>query len=92
MNQTQDVAAARWGIAYHSNSHSPRARKWYRVTRLIQADGAIFELYWHPDLKLRGGSRMMVWAAAKAAGLDVAPGTYRDALAPRVGSVMERAS
>jgi hypothetical protein len=39
MNQTQDVAAARWGIAYHSNSSSPRARKWYRVSRLVFADG-----------------------------------------------------
>lgn len=26
-----------WAIAYHTNSTSPRAKKWYRITRVIRA-------------------------------------------------------
>jgi hypothetical protein len=36
-----------WGIVYHTNSSSPRAKKWYHVARVIKVDGRWFELYWY---------------------------------------------
>ena len=78
-----------WAIAYHSNSLGPRAVRWYRVSRMIEADDAVFELYWHTDF--RGCNAANVRAAAKAAGVVLATGVYRDAGAPRRGNAMERA-
>jgi hypothetical protein len=49
-----DVAAARWGIAYHSSNSTPRSKRWYRVSRMVYADGGWFELYWHAEVSLRG--------------------------------------
>jgi hypothetical protein len=87
-----DVAAARWGIAYHSNSHSPRARKWYRVSRLVFADGGWFELYWHAEPSLRGDNLKALQHKARDYGLDLIPGLFRDIQqqATRRGGEMER--
>lgn len=79
-----------WAIAYHG-SRQPRARKWYRVSRMIEADGAVFELYWHPDIALRGNSRAKILTDAKVNGIKLAPGIWRDAPSPRNGHRMERA-
>ncbi len=81
-----------WAITYHTYNLNPRAAKWYRVSRLIEADGAIFELYWNPDLTLRGKSIADIRAAAKASGINLAPDIYRATQAPRNGNTMERAS
>jgi hypothetical protein len=79
-----------WAIAYHTNSLSPRAVKWYRVSRLIEVDGATFELYWHANLELRGKNVAAIRANAKTTGIDLVPGTYRDTAPPRCGHTMER--
>ncbi len=86
------MSEPQWAIAYHSNSTSKRARKWYRVSRLIEADGCLFELYWHPNPHLRGNSRAEIRARAAVDGIKLLPGVYRDAPSPRTGSAMERAS
>ena len=78
-----------WAIAYHSNSL--RGRRWYRVTRLIQADGQWFELYYHPmNLKLAGKSLPATRQAAREAGIELLPGVYRETPSPRCGNTMER--
>jgi hypothetical protein len=89
---TQDVAAARWGIAYHSNSRNPRARKWYRVARMVYADGGWFELYWHADVNLRGDNLRVVRALAREKNIDLLPGLFCDMRdgATRRGGEMER--
>jgi hypothetical protein len=83
-------AVLRWVIAYHTNSHSPRARKWYRVSRVVFTEGRCFELYWHPDQDFRGNDRSAIRKAAIAAGLEPMPGVYRG---KRGGTIndMERA-
>jgi hypothetical protein len=88
---TQDVAAARWGIAFHSNSSNPRAKRWYRVARMVYADSGWFELYWHESLELRGGNLSAIRHKARELGLDVLPGVFRDFFYDgRRGSEMER--
>lgn len=79
-----------WALAYHTNSHSPRARKWYRVSRLIAADGAVFELYWHPDVLFRGNSREKIRTDAKVYGIELVPGVWREVAGPSNGKQMER--
>lgn len=89
--KTVDVAAARWGIAYHSNNHSPRAKKWYRVSRLVYADGDWFELYWHAEINLRGDNIKVIQRKAREYGLSLLPGLFHDKRPPsRGGSEMER--
>jgi hypothetical protein len=83
------MCEAQWGIAFHTNSHSPRAKKWYRVTRVIQADGKWFELYWHPDIALRSQSRKKIREAALDAGLDLLHGVFHDPPSPRVGNELQ---
>jgi hypothetical protein len=84
-----DVASARWCIAYHSDSRSSRAKKWYRVSRMVYADGGWFELYWHSDLNLRRNNVLELRRVADAMGLNVWPGVFRDRAHPRRGSEME---
>jgi hypothetical protein len=79
-----------WAIAFHSDSRAPRAKHWYRVSRMIQADNDVFELYWHPDIGLRGNSLATIRQRARDAGINLAPGVYCDAVGPRDGSVMVR--
>lgn len=69
---------ARWAVAYHSNSHSPRARRWYRLTRVVFVDGRCFELHWHPDVNMRGNSLVSMRKTARLAGIEILPGIYRD--------------
>ena len=73
-----DMHGARWAVAYHTNSHSPRARKWYRITRVIYVDSRWFELYWHPAAALRSNDRVSIRKAAQLAGLDPLPGLFTD--------------
>jgi len=78
-----------WAIAYHSNSL--RGRRWYRITRLIQADGQWFELYYHPDnLNLSGKSLSATREAARERELKLLPGVWREGASPRYGNTMER--
>lgn len=62
-----------WAICFHTNSRSPRARKWYRVSRLVRADGGIYELYWHPDASKRGDNLARLRASA---GVKLESGVY----------------
>ena len=87
---TQDVAAARWGISYHSISRSPRVRKWYRVARLVFADGGWFELYWHPDTDLRGNNHSKLRRMASLQGITPLPGLFRSCDPAGRGGEMER--
>jgi hypothetical protein len=86
-----------WAIAYSTNSSSPRAQKWYRVVRVVEADGKLWELYWHtPDadkrVMTRGSNRDQVREAALRAGLKLVAGLYKDAPSPRHGSELVRTS
>jgi hypothetical protein len=88
-----DVAAARWGIAFHSYSNNPnvRSRKWYRVSRLVYADGGWFELYWHPDVNLRGDNLKDIQRKARDHSLNLIPGLFCDKRSATTrGSEMER--
>lgn len=78
---------ARWAIAY---SHSPRAKKWYRVSRMVYADSGWFELYWHADLNLRSDDQLDLRVKAREHGLDLMPGLFCDMHSPaRRGGEME---
>jgi len=66
----------RWAVAYYTNSHSPRARRWYRISRVVYADHRWFELYWHPDTTLRSNDRVAIRKAAVAAGLQPLAGLF----------------
>jgi hypothetical protein len=65
-----------WAITYYTNSRSPRAKKWYRVARVIYIDHKWWELYWHPDITLRGVNRAVLYDTAKARGLFPLPGQF----------------
>jgi hypothetical protein len=80
-----------WAIVYHTNSSSPRAKKWYHVARVIEADGKLFELYWHENVNLRHDNKKLIRARMKELGIDLSPGIYCDAPSPRIGSVIVRA-
>lgn len=75
-----------WGICYHTNSASPRARKWYYLARVIKVDGQWFELYWHAEH--RSNSRAATRESALNAGLDLLHGTFKPAPLPRQGSTL----
>lgn len=80
-----------WALCYHSNSFSPRARRWYYVARLIKTDGLWFQLYRHPEsTKLSARSLPETRKRAAEHGVKLLPGVYRNAPSPRIGDVMER--
>lgn len=64
-----------WGVAYHTNSHNPRSKKWYYISRLVKADGKWWELYRHQDGPT-GNSRAAAREAALALGLDLFHGVF----------------
>jgi len=76
-----------WALCYHTNSHSPRAKKWYYIARVIEVDGMLFELYWLPDNRVkRGSNRLEVRAAAAGpGGVALRPGVYTQYRGPSVG-------
>ena len=79
-----------WAIAYQSNGLGS-CRRWYRVTRLIYADGHWYELYWHPNnVTMSGKSLAETRHKARALGLDLLPGIYRNCYSPLSGNTMER--
>jgi len=76
-----------WAIAYHSNSHSPRATRWYRIVRLAFVDGAWFELYWHnPTISL--DNKAEVRRRAEEQGLTVRKGLFTTPRQNRHGNEM----
>ncbi len=79
-----------WAVAYHTNSHAKRAKRWYRISRIVYADAGFFELYWHPDTSLRGGNVEWLVKIATDQGIALAPGLFHDKQGPRRGSEMER--
>lgn len=79
-----------WAICFHTNSNSPRALKWYYVARVIEADGKLWELHWHPALHLRSNNRKDIRERALDAGLPLLLGVYKQTTEPRGGRVVER--
>jgi hypothetical protein len=71
-----DAATPQWAITFHTNSLSTRARRWYRVSRVIHVDGLWFELYWHPDHALRTGKLATVRQLARERGIDLVRGVF----------------
>ena len=85
-------APAHWALCYHTNSYSPRAKKWYYVGRIVKVDGRWFEVYWHHDLKTRGNSKQEVREAAQDAGINLIPGIFRSPkTVPHIAGEMEQA-
>ncbi len=81
---------AGWALVYTTNSHSPRAKRWYHVGRVVQDEGKWYEVYWHPNVRLRGGNRAKVKDRALDVGVDLLPGLFTDAPSPRQGSELIR--
>ncbi len=48
-----------------------KATRWYHVARVVEADGALWEMYWHPDIDLRGPSKAAIRALAGDLGLEL---------------------
>jgi hypothetical protein len=65
-----------WAIAFHSDGSGRGSRRWYRISRIIYADNRCFELYWHPDIKLRGNNLTAVRKAALLSGLKLLAKLY----------------
>lgn len=82
------MCEAHWGIAYHTNSNSPRARKWYYVARLIEADGKWWCIGRHSTVS--SNSRKIMREQGLNAGLALLHGVYADAPSPRNGPEMIR--
>lgn len=77
-----------WAIAYHSNSLSPRGKKWYYVTRVVRADEKWWELYRHPDPMLTSRNKIAIREMALIEGLPLLHGLFHSAPSPRNGSEM----
>lgn len=66
-----------WGLVYSTNSNSPRARRWYHISRVVRVDGAWWELYHHPaGADLCGENRDKVRQAAELAGVEMVRGEF----------------
>jgi hypothetical protein len=76
-----DNATGYWAIAYHANSNSPRARKWYYVARVARVDGKWWALGRYDGIS--GNSRADVIKAAIDSGLDLKRGLFEPAPSPR---------
>jgi hypothetical protein len=75
-----------WALCYHTNSYSPRAKKWYYVARLIVVDGEAFELYWHHDPELRGNNaKELRKRAGETHGLVLIGGIWKSARSETTG-------
>ena len=83
------MTEASWAIAYHTNSSSPRSRKWYRVTRVIRADGKMWELHWG-DSAFASNNYNETRERALNAGLQLLHGIYTAAPSPSKGSELIR--
>jgi hypothetical protein len=65
-----------WAIVYHANGDAS-SKRWYRVSRVIEADGKTFELYWHPQTTLRGKNKQELKNKANILGVDLMPVIFR---------------
>ncbi len=55
-----------WAIVRHL-----RGSTWYHVSRVCKEDGVLWEMYWHPDIDLRGPSKAAIRALAGDLGLEL---------------------
>jgi hypothetical protein len=76
-------------IAYHTNSHSPRAQRWYYLASIVRVDGKYWELHRHPS-GISTKSLDAIRKAAAAAGIETISGLFVAAPSPRIGSEMIR--
>lgn len=65
-----------WGISFYTNSHNPRAVKWYRLSRLIYADGSWWELYWGNQVDGSNNLKEFRKACLAVPGLNVLAGVF----------------
>jgi len=77
-----------WVISFHSNTASPRSKRWYRIVRITFVDGAWFELYWHQDPELRGNNEAALRKKARGYGLDLRKGLFTTPRDYRLGNEM----
>jgi hypothetical protein len=80
---------AAWAITFHSNTRSPRSKRWYRVVRLAFVDGLWFELYW-ADQELRGNNLAALRKRAAELHHDLLPGIYCAPQGFRLGNEVTR--
>jgi hypothetical protein len=73
-----------WAIAYHTNSTSERAQRWYYVVRVAMVDGKYWELYRHPA-GLSAKSHSAILQAAARASVETIHGLFTAAPPPRHG-------
>ncbi len=78
----------KWAIVTNGRDTLSHCRQWYHVSRVVNVDGKMWELYWHPSLDLRGGNQEKIRKAAKVQGLELFNGVFRDAL-PHCGNQLE---
>lgn len=79
-------ASAHWGVAYHTNSSNPRAKKWYYLARLVKTDGKWFEIYrlGTDEISSGGNNEKEFRKDALERGYALLHGVFRPAPAPRL--------
>jgi len=81
-----DTATAHWAVTYYTNSSSPRALRWYHVSRVVKVDGIWWELYRWPGAgssPAKPNNLACVRDHAQAAGLELLAGVFTAKPAPR---------
>lgn len=78
-------------VTYHSNSSSPRARRWYSLRVVAETPQGLHELYWPARATLENAQKRECaieaarsWAAAN--GLPCLPGVYARGAADELGA------
>ncbi len=63
---TAEKVSTHWAIVRYR-----RGGRWYHVSRVCDADGALWEMYWHPDICLRGPTKATIRAYAGDIGIEL---------------------
>lgn len=80
-----------WAICYHTNSTSPRARKWYYLARVVQDQDKWFELYRVNSSFEDASNERETREAVLSTGLyTLLHGLFTAAPSPRTGSEIVR--
>ena len=78
----------KWAIAYHTNSHSPRSRKWYRIVRLVRDDdGRFFDI---GQLSFQSNCLRTMRKQLKATNLETWNGVFTSPPSPHYQAEMIR--
>jgi hypothetical protein len=83
-------AGIRWAIVYHTNSRSPRSRKWYHIARLVRDDdGRFFDI---GRLSFESNCLRVMRKQLAALNLDTWQGVYTSPPSPHYQAEMIRVS